>query len=83
MITSGYKYVPRIIISMRASEVNNMIQLILSQLSEKDKQQLKLQMSGETVEENVDNDAFMLIIIRGKYLGSRQHYLDNRSIVHN
>ncbi|QCO45746.1 hypothetical protein [Elizabethkingia sp. 2-6] len=44
---------------MRASEANNMIQLILSQLSEKDKQQLKLQMSGETVEENVDNDAFM------------------------
>ncbi|MCT4151402.1 hypothetical protein HZP59_09165 [Elizabethkingia anophelis] len=45
---------------MRVSEANNMIQLILSQLSEKDKQQLKLQMSGETVEENVDDDAFML-----------------------
>lgn len=56
---------------MRASEANNMIQLILSQLSEKDKQQLKLQMSGETVEENVD-DAFMLF--------RKKHFTKSKSI---
>ncbi|MCL1656845.1 hypothetical protein M2T79_09565 [Elizabethkingia miricola] len=57
---------------MRASEANNMIQLILSQLSEKDKQQLKLQMSGETVEENVDDDAFMLF--------RNKHFIKSKSI---
>ncbi|ATL41840.1 hypothetical protein [Elizabethkingia bruuniana] len=57
---------------MRASEANNMIQLILSQLSEKDKQQLKLQMSGETVEENVDDDAFMLF--------RNKHFTKSKSI---
>ncbi|MDV3882876.1 hypothetical protein CMU04_06030 [Elizabethkingia anophelis] len=56
---------------MRASEANNMIQLILSQLSEKDKQQLKLQLSGETVDEKVDDDAFLLF--RNKHFNKSKH----------
>lgn len=56
---------------MRASEANNMIQLIMSQLSEKDKQQLKLQLSGETVDEKVDDDAFLLF--RNKHFKKSKH----------